>query len=234
MAIKGILFDKDGTLIDVNRTWIPLYRTLLAEKFMAGSEKVKAMLVSAGYDPVADKFISGSILACGTTRQLVEVWWPHLDDDGQAQMANSIDHDYAPLARTYLHPLMDLEPILSSLQSDGYALGIATNDSRVSAKGQMEKLGVARFFQAIIGSDSVVVPKPSGQMIKHFAEHAGILSDEIAMVGDNTHDLEEAYNGGAGLRIGVLSGNAAHEDIAHLADHVIASVADLPALLRSV
>jgi hypothetical protein len=31
-----------------------------------------------------------------------------------------------------------------------------------------------------------------------------------------------------------LSGNAAHGDIAHLADHTIDSIADLPALLRSL
>jgi phosphoglycolate phosphatase len=54
------------------------------------------------------------------------------------------------------------------------------------------------------------------------------------MVGDNPHDMEEARAGGAGLAIAVLSGNAAREDIAHLADYTIESVADLPALLRSL
>ena len=31
MAIKGVLFDKDGTLIDVTGTWVPVYREMLAE-----------------------------------------------------------------------------------------------------------------------------------------------------------------------------------------------------------
>ena len=29
LAIKGVLFDKDGTLIDVNGTWVPVYRQML-------------------------------------------------------------------------------------------------------------------------------------------------------------------------------------------------------------
>ena len=49
------------------------------------------------------------------------------------------------------------------------------------------------------------------------------------MVGDNPHDMEEARNGGAGLAIGVLSGNAGHGDLDHLADHVIPSIAHLEA-----
>jgi phosphoglycolate phosphatase len=56
---------------------------------------------------------------------------------------------------------------------------------------------------------------------------------EIAMVGDNSHDMEEARAGGA-MAIAVLTGNAAHADIAHLADHTLLSVADIPALLRKL
>ncbi len=69
-------------------------------------------------------------------------------------------------------------------------------------------------------------------MVKRFAEKTGLKPEEIAMVGDNSHDMDEARAGGAGLAIGVLSGNAKHEDIAHLADHVVGSVADLPKLLK--
>ena len=39
---------------------------------------------------------------------------------------------------------------------------------------------------------------------------------------------------GAGLAIAVLTGNAGHGDIAHLADHTLRSIAELPALLRSI
>jgi phosphoglycolate phosphatase len=71
-------------------------------------------------------------------------------------------------------------------------------------------------------------------MIRRFAGTVGVKPSEIAMVGDNAHDMEEARNGGAGLAIAVLTGNAGHDDIAHLADHTLRSIAELPALLRSI
>ena len=54
------------------------------------------------------------------------------------------------------------------------------------------------------------------------------------MVGDNPHDIEEARNGGAGLAIGVLSGNSGHGDLDPSADHVIPAIAHLDALLARI
>jgi phosphoglycolate phosphatase len=113
-------------------------------------------------------------------------------------------------------------------------VGLATNDSHYSACNHLSHLGVIDLFDEVIAFDTVAVPKPSGDMIRKFAATVGVKPSEIAMVGDNAHDMEEAHNGGAGLAIAVLTGNAGHDDIAHLADHTLRSIADLPALLRSI
>jgi phosphoglycolate phosphatase len=226
--IKAVLFDKDGTLIDVNRTWIPLYREMLSLEFKVSVDQADELLAKAGYDKTSDSFLAGSVLAGGTTKQLVGIWWPGLDAEARAQKAVHIDNHYAPMARRYLKPLMDLAPVFTGLQALGLRLGVATNDSFISASGQMKKLEVDHFFESIIGADTVEVPKPSGQMIQHFASSAGLHPCEIAMVGDNIHDLEEAKNGGAGMGIAVLSGNARRHHIEHAADHVFDSIAELP------
>ena len=234
MTIKAVLFDKDGTLIDVNATWIPIYRHAFMELFetdLAGAEERMAML---GYDKASDRLIAGSILAGGTTRQMVDVLWPGVPEDGAAAKGHKLDHGYRDLVSRHLVPLMPLEPILSELRSMGLKLGVATNDIHLSARAHMTQVGVIEHFEEIIGADTVPVPKPSGNMIRRFAGITGLEPAEIAMVGDNHHDMEEARNGGAGLAIAVLSGNAAHEDIAHLADYTLTSVAELPSLFRSL
>lgn len=234
MAIKGILFDKDGTLIDVDRTWIPIYRFILKDQFNADAEAVERMLEKAGLDPATGRMRAGSVMAGGTTGQLVDVWWSGESEAVRADKRRALDHDYVEVVERQLKPLMPLQPIMDELRGAGYRLGLATNDSYVSAVRHVELLGLTPLFDAIITADTVPVAKPSGDMIRSFAAKTGFAPGEIAIVGDNTHDLEEAHNGGAGLGIGVLTGNAAHDDIAHLADHVIASVAELPGLLRSL
>ncbi len=233
MAIKGILFDKDGTLIEVNGTWVPIYKKMLADIFKAEPDRIAELMAIAGYDAATDGFRAGSIFAGGTTEQLVDLWWPELDAAGQRAKVHLINRDYASLARTFLKPLMDLVPVFDELHVLGMKLGVATNDIHASATNHMQQLGVHGYFVEIIGADSVAVPKPSGQMIARFCEVSGLAPHEVAMVGDNSHDMEEARAGGA-MAIAVLTGNASHGDIAHLADHTLASVADIPNLLREL
>ena len=232
MTIRGVLFDKDGTLIASDATWVPIYKTFLADQFQAKPEQVNLLMAAAGYDVETETFTAGGILAAGTSRQAIEIWWPELDAEGISAKCKIIDRDYLPLMSDLMTPLMPLVPIFDALHALDLKLGIATNDTFQSAVNHMTKLGVHDYFVDVIGADLVSVAKPSGQMIQRFAKTTGLKPHEIAMVGDNTHDMEEARNGGAGLAIAVLSGNATRADIAHLADYVLDSVADLPTLFR--
>ncbi len=234
MSIRGVLFDKDGTLIDVNGTWVPIYRQLLCEQFDIEPGEANGMMERVGYNPNTEGFYANSILASGTTRQLIENWWPDLDEEGTLAKVRMIDVDYAPLSKSLLKPLMPLAPLLKELKEMKLHVGLATNDSHYSACNHLNHLGVFDLFDEVIAADTVAVPKPSGDMIRKFASTVGLKPSEIAMVGDNSHDIEEARNGGAGLAIAVLSGNASHEDIAHHADYTLESIAALPTLLRSL
>ena len=59
MAIKGVLFDKDGTLIEVNGTWVPLYRQMLKQDFNVADSDIEVMLERGGYDPATGTFRPG-------------------------------------------------------------------------------------------------------------------------------------------------------------------------------
>jgi phosphoglycolate phosphatase len=88
-------------------------------------------------------------------------------------------------------------------------------------------------FDAAYGYDAVANPKPAPDTVQAFADLTGLRSTEIAMVGDNRHDLEMARAGGCGLAIGVLSGTGTRQSLAEIADVVLDSIVDLPAFLAA-
>jgi phosphoglycolate phosphatase len=98
----------------------------------------------------------------------------------------------------------------------------------------MERLGLLSELSLVMGYDSVPDPKPGPGMVRKFCECCGTLPLEVAVVGDNVHDVEMARAAGAGLAIGVLTGNARREHLEAHADYLIDSVEGLPALLADL
>jgi phosphoglycolate phosphatase len=122
---------------------------------------------------------------------------------------------------------------LATLHKRSYRLGVATNDSTSGAEKTLVTLGVAQLFDAAYGYDAVANPKPAPDTIQAFCDLTGLKPSEIAMVGDNRHDLEMARAGGCGLAVGVLSGTGTRESLAEIADVILDSVADLPDFLSA-
>ena len=119
------------------------------------------------------------------------------------------------------------------LHRAGFRMGVATNDSTGGAEKTLLALGIAQMFDAAYGYDAVANPKPAPDTITAFCDLTGLKPSEVAMVGDNRHDLEMAKAGGAGLAVGVLSGTGTRESLAPLADVVLNSIVELPAYLSA-
>ena len=65
MTIRAVLFDKDGTLIDSDATWIPIYREVFMDMFGTDAEGAEALMAKAGYDKATNRLRAGSILGGG-------------------------------------------------------------------------------------------------------------------------------------------------------------------------
>lgn len=231
-AIRAILFDKDGTLIDFDRTWFTISWTL-AQKTAQGDEgRARTLMDEGGYDWIAQRFRANSVIAAGTVEDIVHLWHPDADaDEIRARIGEFDSFCVAQGARSAV-AIEGLRETLEALQAMGYRLGIATNDSEAGARATAKALGINRFFDVLIGYDTAARPKPHADPLLYFAQKLDLAPHQIAMVGDNLHDLETARAAKAGLAIGVLSGNSPHEALAPHADVVLASIASLPELFK--
>lgn len=231
--IKGILFDKDGTLVDFNQTWFAIGDTLALEA--AGGDRVRAdqLMVQAGYDFVQHRFLADSVFAAGTNADVVGLWYPDLEPGLRGELLTRFNGITATNGAVKAVPLPGIIQAIATLHARSYRLGVATNDSTGGAEQTLLMLGIAQLFDAAYGYDAVARPKPAPDTVDSFCALTGLKPAEIAMVGDNNHDMEMAHNAGCGLAIGVLSGTGTVESLGGRADVVLASVADLPVYLET-
>jgi phosphoglycolate phosphatase len=232
-TIRGILFDKDGTLFDFQATWQRVIEAVL-DTLAPDHETWSRMARSGGYDPVRGRFLPGSPVVAGTTSEIAQLWSGFRPDLGAARIERILDDTGLDTLAdpTALFPTAaDLPGLLAGLRTSGYALGIATHDSEQGARIQLGAVGACSAFDFIAGYDSGHGLKPGPGMLLAFAAAADLVPASIAMVGDSRHDLEVAHGAGAAMAIGVLTGPASREDLAPYADHILPSIEHLPALL---
>ncbi len=234
MRLRAVLFDKDGTLIDFDRTWYPVMARLAAEAAPDDPARAAHLLQIGGLGPVTGRFRAGSVIAAGTIDETVDLWYPTLRGAPRLAMITRFNHACATEGAARAVAIPGLSEMLEVLHGQGYPLGVATNDGHASAVATLDRLGCLDRFGLVMGYDSVPNPKPAPDQLHRFAGHAGVAAAEVVMVGDNVHDLQMARAGGAGLAVGVLSGTGTRQDLAGLADVVIDSVAQLPQVLEDL
>lgn len=231
--LKAILLDKDGTLIDFDRTWGPAaYEAMLALS-RGDRARLEAVMEVSHYVEAERRFLPTSPLVAGSSAHYGPLWAAALGRAPGPALYGEMDELFRVHGLRTLSPIGDPAAIARALIERGYRLGIATNDSEASARSQAEALGLAGLMDHIIGYDSGHGPKPHPGQVTAFAAHLGLSPAEVALVGDSLHDLHAARAAGA-VGIAVLTGplgEAAREEVAPHADHVIVSIAELPGLL---
>ncbi|MDZ4380358.1 MAG: HAD family hydrolase [Parvibaculum sp.] len=229
--IKGVLFDKDGTLFDYHGTWGPLLAEVATALAGERISLVPAMLAAIGYREATGRFEAGSIAAAGDTFALADAWRTLLERSDREALVARLDGYFAELGPARSIPVTDLRTYFRTMKERGLTLGIATNDVAASAAGTILRFGLSDYIDFAAGYDSGHGAKPGPGMALAFCAASGLAPGEVAVVGDNMHDLEMGRGAGAGLLVGVLTGTSTAADLAPLADHVIADITLLPALL---
>ncbi|CUI90158.1 HAD family hydrolase [Cognatishimia activa] len=224
MQVQGLLFDKDGTLFDFNETWSN-WTVGIIDHFAEGSAELAAHIATTIQFNLSERvFLPSSPIIAGTNREAAELVASALAD---------ADVDYVETylaqaaAKAPLAPVVPLGPLLTEFRSQGLKLGVMTNDTERGARAHLSEANALELFDFVAGHDSGFGAKPDPDPLLAFAQKQELDPRNVVMVGDSTHDLIAGRRAGM-MTIGVLTGPAKEEELAHYADYILPHIGHLP------
>ncbi len=231
--IRAVLFDKDGTLIDFDATWKPVY--LETAHTLAGGDATLArrLLEVGGWDFERERVRAGTPLRQGSNAEIAALWAAELRQAGGVDgVAFRLDILFRNGALQHARPTNpDLPALFARLKRAGLRVGVASMDGEDAVRAMLERLDVDVFVDFVAGYNSGHGVKPEPGMALAFARQCGLKPQQLAVVGDSAHDLAMGRAAGAGLVVGFTGGGGARDLLAPAADRIIDSLDELPPLL---
>jgi phosphoglycolate phosphatase len=229
-GVRGLIFDKDGTLFDFQATWGAWTEALVLDLAAGDTDLATRLAGAIGYDRVRQRFAPDSPVIAHTPDDIAECLLPELPGANPAALVVRMNTLAANAKQVAAVPL---RPLFEALRDRGLAIGLATNDAEAPARAHLSRAGIADLFDFVAGFDSGHGAKPQPGPLLAFAASAGLVPAAVVMIGDSRHDLVAGR--AAGMRtVGVLTGLAAAADLAPLADAVLPDIGHLPRWLATV
>ena len=227
MKIRGILFDKDGTLLDYWKTWLPINRTIAM--FAAGGDAQLAaeLLRAGGHEPDTDAVTPGTVLAAGSHDEIADVFAGVLKQRTPPNLAMHIERLFREGGAKHSVLIDGVADVVRQLKARGVTVGVATNDSIGGLEASLAPHDLLGDFTFLAGCDSGYGAKPEPGMALAFCEVAGLRPGEVAIVGDAVHDLEMGRRAGLGLKVGITTGTSPRSELEAHADVVIEGLGEL-------
>lgn len=205
--VGAVAFDKDGTLLQVDRLWVGVLRRWIEAIADAAEAPGLARPLRIALDINEDHtFAPNGLAHCGTTADAraaaVAVLTAHHIRRPEQIVGGVSAGELDPAD---VVPLGDVVSTLAALKQAGLRLAVVTADDRLPTLRHLDILGVTRLLDHVIcGDDLDIAPKPSGDALRWIADTAQMPVHRIAMVGDSATDIETGRNAGAGVCIGVV------------------------------
>ncbi|MGI6176928.1 MAG: HAD family hydrolase [Eubacterium sp.] len=175
MAIKGALFDLDGTLVDSMRAWNQAPITYLAQFGIKAPEDIGDKLFALTLEDSAE--------------YVKREYGLDLSTDEIADGINGVIQKY------YMTEAMPKEGAFQTLEAmfdAGIRMVIGSSTAKYLVTDVVRRLGMTRFFDAVLTCSEIGAPKSEPDLFIKAAEIMGTKPEETLVVEDGLYSLKEA------------------------------------------
>jgi phosphoglycolate phosphatase len=179
-AIRAVVFDLDGTLIDSRRDLAEAVNRMRGELALAPLEIAEVVgMVGRGARSLVRSALGGG------------------SDDARVDhaLARFLAH-YDELATDATLPYPGVSRLLAEL-AEARPLALLTNKPERPTLRILEHFDWSRWFRAVVGGDTLPVRKPDPGGLVEIARRLGAAPGELLLVGDSAIDAETAAAAGA-------------------------------------
>lgn len=218
--IQAVLFDLDGTLLD---------RDASVKKFIENQyERLGNYLGHISKEKYMTRFIEldyrGYVWKDKVYQQLVEefeivgIGWENLLGD------------YITEFKHHCVPFPNLKSMLEELKTDGFALGMITNGFGQFQMDNIRALGIEKYFDAILVSETEGMKKPDPAIFKRALKRLNKEPRESVFVGDHPENDVKASQY-VGMR-GIWKKDVQWD--AFETDYAVEDLGELPTMIKKL
>lgn len=202
--IRGLIFDKDDTLIDLGTYWyLPTIKTieaiLIKYNLLANQEIKNDLEYLGGFN--SGNLIDGLVVVCGTNYETMVLFKDYLankqiivNDDFCNWVTKLLEENC--LLYGQVKPKTEIGTLFEEFRQNNIRLGLITSDNHKSAINCLKKLEIEEYFEIIIAADDSLYHKPDKELANFFLSKTNLEKEEVLIVGDSSSDMLLAKNAG--------------------------------------
>jgi putative hydrolase of the HAD superfamily len=185
---NAVFFDMDGTLLDwqtgMEASWLASCEAHCDGRYEASAlhEAIRARRTWFWAD--AERATTGRMDLDAASREIVR----HAFADmglSSIDLAHRISDDYRGRRDKAITPYPGAVELLEELRSAGTAMALITNGNAIAQRRNVERFGLARYFDCVIIEGEFGVGKPDERVFRHALTTCDVQPADTWMVGDS-------------------------------------------------
>lgn len=235
--IDTVLFDKDGTFIDLHYFWGKMSEMRVEEiikRYNLSLDLFEKLCLKLGYDVLKGRMLADGITALYSRQIIIQIFCKDLKSFGvdisESDLAAIFDYVsdmfYKDMVK-YTKPIDSAIGFIKKLREKNVKTGVVTSDSVESTMLTLKHFNWENLFDVVIGRESTKETKESGVPVKLALQkiHANPLT--TVMVGDAPMDYIAAKNAGVDRTILVATGQVKKESLSESSQYTLNSLNNL-------